>query len=139
MEKARIAAGGLLAGAVINARLLIGPRYYDGSWRGVIWALNRTDLLSLGLFLLPGLVQGFCLMWMVAALAPRHGAGLGTAARAGLVTWLLADLPLVMEALVPYRFRPSAMLALDLALFQLAALVAAGWHNVRPMSVPGSR
>ena len=126
---ARIVGSGLVAGLVINLRLVIASRYYDGGWRGLVWALRRVHGPTLATFVVPGFVEGVCLLWIYAAMAPRDGTDARTAMRSGLVAWLLADLPLFMQLFVPYRRRPIPMLAIDLVLTLLAALVGAAWYG----------
>ena len=126
---ARIVRGGLIAGVVINMRLVIAPRYYDGSWRGLLWALKRLDGRTLLSFVVPGLVIGLCLLWVYAAIRARYGPGPTTAIRAGLAVWLISDLPLLMRLAFPYDRRPFVMVAVDLVLCAVAALVGAFFYQ----------
>jgi hypothetical protein len=125
----RTAAGGLIAGSIINLRLILGARYYEGGWSGLLWALRRTNILTILLFLLPGFIQGFCLLWIYAACASRYGSGTRAAVRAALLVWVLSDLPLLMELIAPYRLRPASMAAIDLALMLAASIFSARWHR----------
>jgi hypothetical protein len=131
----RILSGGLVAGLVFNLRLVLAPRYYAGGWSGVIWAVRRTRIPDLLAFLVPGFVEGLCLVWIYAAVSARGGGSVKRALQVSIAVWLLSDVSLIKELLVPYSLRPFPVLALDLVLSVAAAVWAAAWYRLSPSGV----
>lgn len=94
---ARAVGGGLLAGLIMNISefilhaVVLGP---DGEalraeWRqlGLVVEPTPTALLML---VLATFALGVMAVWTYAAIRPRFGAGVGTAACAGLLVWALS-------------------------------------------------
>ncbi len=91
----RVLMGGLAAGVVMNL--------VDGILNGVVlqsqWASESSALnariLSAGTSSMAGwivvdFVTAIFMVWLYAAMRPRYGAGVGTAMKAGIATWLIA-------------------------------------------------
>jgi hypothetical protein len=93
----RVVLGGIVAGIVamlldwFSNAILLGQL-----WANTMKALNRPILLSgpvaFGLFLVE-IVGGIAAVWTYAAIRPRFGAGVRTAAYAGLLSWVFVCLP----------------------------------------------
>jgi hypothetical protein len=91
----RVVLGGIVAGIV--ADLLDYP--VDNIWLAPRWMNEMGSLghpsFSTGTWIgfdILGIVTGILAVWIYAAIRPRFGAGLKTAIRAGVVTWILATL-----------------------------------------------
>jgi hypothetical protein len=92
----RVILGGIAAGIV--ADILDYP--VDGLWLAPRWseglkALNHPAAFSLNAivwFQLIGIAGGIVAVWLYAAMRPRFGPGVKTAARAGIAVWVLAAL-----------------------------------------------
>ena len=94
---ARAVAGGLLAGLVMNISefvlhaLVLGP---DGEALQAEWQqlglVVEADPMMLLLLVLATFALGIMAVWTYAAIRPRFGAGVGTAACAGLLVWALS-------------------------------------------------
>ena len=87
----RVVMGGLLAGLVIN----VGEFILNVP---ILGAQAEADLASLGIeqsgtdiaiFVTHAFVLGIAAVWLYAAIRPRFGAGPGTAAKAGVLVWVL--------------------------------------------------
>jgi len=91
----RVVLGGIVAGIVGD--ILDYP--VDGVWLAPRWMHEMTILghptFTTGMWIgfdVLGIVTGILAVWIYAAIRPRFGAGLKTAIRAGVVTWILATL-----------------------------------------------
>ena len=130
----RVFIGGLIAGAVLSisdvllyGSLLKAPM--EVAWRAAgrptMTDLQRTLEVPGSIFL--DFVVGIILMWFYVAIQPRFRAGLGTALRAGLVTWFLAAslcAAFMFQGVMPPGVMTITILVL-LVEYPLAVVVAA--------------
>jgi hypothetical protein len=89
----------LLAGLVAGVLIDIIGYLVDGVWLKTAW---QSGMPSLGLsgfapnvwawFNVLGVVNGLMAMWIYAAIRPRFGAGVNTAFKAAVVTWVIGSL-----------------------------------------------
>lgn len=100
----RVILGGIVAGIVatmvdwFSQGVLLGPLMSDA-----MKSLNRPNPPSgpalFGCILLE-FVFGIAAVWTYAAIRPRFGAGVRSAAYAGLITWVFASIPGTVQALI---------------------------------------
>jgi hypothetical protein len=92
----RVILGGVLAGVVVNVSEYVLNEI-------VLKTQNEEAMKALGkamptggsvivVWILWGFALGIVAVWLYAAIRPRYGAGPATAARAGLVIWILGNL-----------------------------------------------
>jgi hypothetical protein len=91
----RLILGGIVAGIAID----LLDYLVDGVWLAQRWAdgmalLGRPGFsqVQIILFNVIGLLTGLVAVWVYVAIRPRFGAGIKTAAYAGLAVWLLTVL-----------------------------------------------
>lgn len=90
----RVILGGIVAGIVYDVLDFL----VDDVWLGARWAAGLKALGHSGAmtnaqlieFNLIGIAGGIMAVWLYAAIRPRYGAGLRTAACAGIAVWILA-------------------------------------------------
>jgi len=130
VNMARVVAGGLLAGVIINIgelilnTVLLGPR-----WEEAFRALGRPPMgnESIPFFVLLSFGIGLLMIWLYAAIRPRFGPGPTTAIGAGFVTWALAYLYPTAGALPMNLFPRDLFLYATLwGLFELPLAALAG-------------
>ena len=91
----RVIVGGLLAGLVINiSEFVLNTFVIEKDMTAAMQALNLPpiDTAMVGCFVVLGFLLGISTVWLYAAIRPRFGAGVRTAAVAGSMVWLLAYL-----------------------------------------------
>jgi len=95
----KVMLGGFIAGVVLSiidvamyGAILKAPMAlaWKTAGRPTMTDAQRNLEVPLSIFL--DLVVGVFLVWVYAAIRPRFGAGVGTALKAGLASWLLASL-----------------------------------------------
>ena len=91
----RVIIAGLVAGIVSD---LLGY-VVDGVLLAPQWAVGMENLghgafpaSAIIAFNMLGLIGGIVTIWIYAAIRPRFGAGMGTAVRAGVVSWILTSM-----------------------------------------------
>jgi hypothetical protein len=88
--------GGIVAGILVDvSETILNAVVLKGQWDAAMKALGRPMTESGGamvVWMAWGLVYGLACVWLYAAIRPRFGPGAGTALKAGLAAWLLADL-----------------------------------------------
>ena len=91
----RVLIGGIVAGLVADVLGYL----VDGIWLAPQWADGMKALGHANFsadqwvwFNLIGLVSGIVLIWIYAAIRPRFGAGVKTAALAGVAVWVVGSL-----------------------------------------------
>ena len=104
----RLLLAGLVAGIVSDAiGFLVDGVLLAPNWAAGMAELGRTEFTTSQIvqFNLLGLVSGFVLIWIYAAIRPRFGAGPTTAILAGLAVWVVGSLvPNLGLMWVPYLF-----------------------------------
>lgn len=132
MNAQRIAAGGVVAGAVIFVVEGIASQLYLGPMEAALAEHNLSMSMSAGGFVTGAIVSllvGFALVWFYAAARPRFGPGPKTAALVACVFWLGAT----VTSIVGYRMIglfPDSMLLQWAAVGLVEAIIAAmagGW------------
>ena len=91
----RVAAGGLLAGLIVNiGEFVLNGLLIAEDMTAAMAALNKPpiDDRMIVWFVLLGFGLGFMLVWIYAAIRPRLGPGVRTAVCASCVVWGLAYL-----------------------------------------------
>ena len=89
---ARVFAGGLLAGLVINiGEFILNEPILGAEFAKVMASMNREPPGSgaIMIFVIMGFAIGILAVWLYAAIRPRFGPGARTAACAGLTVWAL--------------------------------------------------
>ncbi len=124
----RVLIGGLIAGVVLNV-------LFFAVWGPLVGRSLNATLLALGhpmqetvgttvLMVVLGFLMGIVAIWLYAAIRPRYGAGLGTAALAGVAAGLLMGVfPDIAWGLL-LRLIPARVWVAD-AVFSLVAVVIA--------------
>ena len=132
-NRVRVVLGGLLAGVVINiVEFITNGVVLKADWGQVMQALGKPAVPSGGaiaIYNVWGFLVGIAAVWIYAAIRPRYGAGVGTAARAGLIAWALAVF-LSNLANYPSGLYPTRLLVITsvVALFEIViATVAGAW------------
>ncbi|MCU0247841.1 MAG: hypothetical protein MUC42_14820 [Bryobacter sp.] len=91
ISTARVFAGGLLAGLIINAgEFLANGLWLGKEWEEVMRAMGKpmtNSPLQMLSFNLWGFAMGIFAVWVYAAIRPRFGPGAKTAVIAGLAAW----------------------------------------------------
>ncbi len=131
-NRGRVVLGGLLAGVVINlVEFVTNGVVLKADWGQAMQALGKSPEISgtaIAIYNVWGFLAGISAVWIYAAIRPRYGAGVGTAGRAGLVTWFLAVL-LANLANYPSGIFPTRLMVITgvVALFELviAAIIGA--------------
>jgi hypothetical protein len=123
----------LLAGVVINiSEFVTNGIVLKADWGQAMQALGKAPVPSgsaIAIYNVWGFLAGIAAVWIYAAIRPRYGAGAGTAARAGIVTWGLAVL-LANLANYPSGLFPTRLLVITavVAFFEMIiATVAGAW------------
>lgn len=130
-NRGRVLLGGLLAGVVINIfEFVTNGVVLKADWGQAMQALGKAPAPSgsaIAIYNLWGFVVGIAAVWIYAAIRPRYGAGAGTAARAGIVTWGLASL-LASLANYPSGVFPTRLLVITtvVAFFEMIIATLAG-------------
>jgi hypothetical protein len=99
----RVILGGLLAGLIINVGEIIGQLVFAAEAEAMMerFGIEPPGGLTIGIFVVIGLIMGIAMTWLYAAVRPRLGAGPKTAVIAGLVVWFIGYfLPLLGDYLV---------------------------------------
>jgi hypothetical protein len=90
----RVILGGIVAGIVYDVLdFLVDDVWLGGRWAAGLKALGHGGAMTttqLVEFNLIGIAVGIMAVWLYAAIRPRYGAGLRTAACAGIAVWILA-------------------------------------------------
>jgi hypothetical protein len=92
----RLILGGIVAGIVINiSEMVLNTVVLKDRWAAAMKALGKTMAMNssaMVVWVIWGFVFGVLCVWLYAAIRPRFGPGAGTAAKAGFVAWLFAQL-----------------------------------------------
>lgn len=93
---AKVIAGGLLAGVVINvSEGLLNGVVLASDWAEIMRGYNKPSTFSAGqivTFNLFGFITGIFAVWLYAAIRPRFGAGPKTAVTAAIAVWFIGYL-----------------------------------------------
>jgi len=128
----RVILGGLLAGLLINiSETLLNAVVLASQMAAAVQRMNLPPIggQAIGGFILFGFVLGVGCVWLYAAIRPRFGPGVGTAACAGAVVWFFAYLYPSTGMALMHMF-PRRVLAVGVAwgLVELImATVAGAW------------
>jgi len=132
-NRGRVLLGGVLAGVVINiSEFVTNGIVLKADWGQAMQALGKAPAPSasaIAIYNIWGFLAGIAAVWIYAAIRPRYGAGVGTAVRAGIVTWGLASL-LASLANYPSGVFPTRLLVITsvVAFFEMIiAAVAGAW------------
>lgn len=91
----RVILGGLLAGILINvSEFVLNDVVLKADMDAGMKALGKTVPQSAGtiaVWTILAFAMGIGSVWLYAAIRPRYGAGVATAARAGVFMWLFAS------------------------------------------------
>jgi hypothetical protein len=129
----RVVLGGIVAGVI----MFIGDGIVHGSllaqeWARAMAALGRAPAdgsQGFPYFAAYDLLKGIAAIWIYAAIRPRFGPGVKTAALAGLVTWFLT-IPLPLLGLLPmnqFGRRLPALWSLYSIVPMVIAAVVGAW------------
>ena len=138
----RVLFGGLLSGLVINVfEFVLNGILLHKDWAAAMRELGRPEQLGGGrviMFSVWGFLVGIFAIWLYAEIRPHYGAGLKTAAIAGLAVWFLGYLlasgpPLIMN-LFPGRLM---IIGLSVGLVEAIAGTVAGAWLYRALTAPG--
>ena len=132
MNLGRVILGGLLAGLIINIgetvlNLVVIASEQD-EW---LKSRNMPPIAnsSIGVWVVLSFILGIFAVWIYAAIRPRFGPGVGTAIKAGLVTFFLANCYLTL-GLTGMGLFPTNLTLVTLAwalVEVLVATVAGAW------------
>jgi hypothetical protein len=89
----RVVVGGLLAGLLINiSEAVLNTFVIEKDMEAAMRALNLPPIGGgqIGIFVVLGFALGITTVWLYAAIRPRFGPGVSTAACAALTVWFLA-------------------------------------------------
>ncbi|HKW17493.1 MAG TPA: hypothetical protein VJO35_08305 [Terriglobales bacterium] len=132
-NRVRVVLGGLLAGVVINlSEFVTNGVVLKADWGQAMQALGKSPNITgsaIAIYNIWGFLAGIAAVWIYAAIRPRYGAGAGTAARAGLATWVLSGL-LASLANYPSGVFPTRLLVITtvVALFEMViATIVGAW------------
>ena len=123
----RVIAGGLLAGLIINiSEFILNGLVLAQATEAAMQALNLPpiDMRMIVWFVLAGFALGIVTVWLYAAIRPRFGPGVGTAACAALMVWFLAYVYPSLFLAVMHVF-PRKLIAIG-TLWGLPEIVIAG-------------
>jgi hypothetical protein len=131
INASRVILGGLAAGIVIDIfEGLLHGVYLAPTWEQVMTSINRSPVVTtnaLILYNLWGLVTGYLLVWVYAAIRPRFGPGPRTAFKAAAAVWLLAYALPTLGWIIPGIITVGmAMLMLSVAIVELIAAAMVG-------------
>ncbi len=91
----RVILGGLVAGVLINiSEFVLNTIVLKSEMEAGMKALGKTVPQSggtIGVWTILGFAMGIASVWLYAAIRPRYGPGAGTALRAALALWALAN------------------------------------------------
>ena len=107
--------GGIVAAAIIDLiEGVMNGAVLKNDWASAMQALGKSGEVTGGaitVYMLGGLLYGVIGVWLYSALISRYGFGSITAAKAGLVTWVLTSaLPNLM--MVPSGIIPSRLMTI---------------------------
>ena len=93
----RLILGGIVAGILVNvSEMVLNTVVLKDQWAAAMKALGKPMTAmapsTLAVWVIWGFVYGLLCVWLYAAIRPRFGPGAGTAAKAGFVAWLLAQI-----------------------------------------------
>jgi len=95
INASKVVVGGLVAGVVMNVIGFVGNGYLLGKRMEAEMAAVAPSLAGKGMApsaitfaVVTQFVVGILLVWLYAAMRPRFGPGMGTAAKAALVIWV---------------------------------------------------
>ncbi len=132
----RLFLGGLLAGVIINLfEFVTNGIFLAAEWEAMMKPLGRTTFPTASgvvIFLIWGFLSGIGAIWLYAAIRPRFGTGVKTAALTGFAFWALTTvLRTVDDAGVGHPFLYPSHLLIILVVVCLvqsvAASVAGAW------------
>lgn len=131
INASRVALGGFVAGIVMNLSgflvqgMLLGKRMEDEMVAvAPTLAGKGMDGGSMAGRVISQFVIGMLLVWLYAAMRPRFGPGMGTAARAAFVIWLCGFI-FYLDWLYLGMMTPATYAIVSLAM--IVTLMAAGW------------
>jgi hypothetical protein len=130
----RVVLGGFVAGIIFNvSEFLLNEKVIKSDLEAAMKALGKSGELSgsaATVWIIFGFVMGFFAVALYAVARARFGAGPGTAARAGVVFWILTGL-MPQVAMWNMGLFPISVLALvwTLAEAVLATLVGASLYK----------
>ncbi len=87
--------GGLVAAGIIDIiESVMNGVVLKADWAAVMTAIGKPSEVTGGaitIYMIGGLLEGVIGVWLYAALVSRYGMGSATAAKAGLVVWVLVS------------------------------------------------
>jgi hypothetical protein len=137
----RVLLGGLLCGLIINAgEFVLNGVIFAESWQEISRSMNKPadpTPNQIAAWNVWGFALGITAVWLYAAIRPRYGIGVRTAACAGVAAWLMACL-LGGAALIIQNWIPASMW-LTMMIWSLVELViatiAGAWLYREPASL----
>jgi hypothetical protein len=127
INNGRVIIGGLIAGLVINAsEFVLNAVVLARDMEAAMQRLNLPPMSNTMVvwFVLMGFALGIVTVWLYAAIRPRFGPGVPTAACAALVVWFLAYVYPNVFMLIIHVF-PRRLIAIGV-LWGLPEIVIAG-------------
>jgi riboflavin transporter FmnP len=122
----RVVLGGIVAGIIIDVvEFVLNGVVLAPQWTSVMQSLNRpaVGMNQIIWFNIIGLASGLAAVWTYAAMRPRFGAGVMTAAYAGILIWFVGyALPDLGNMIV--GIYPSNMTTMLVAVGLAEAIVA---------------
>ena len=112
----RVILGGLVAGVLINvSEFVLNNVVLKADMETAMKALGRSvpmDGKTIAVWTILGFAIGIASVWLYAAIRPRYGAGVGTAARAGVAVWFFGSLvtTVVMVNMGLFPFAPTPVI-----------------------------
>jgi hypothetical protein len=139
----RVVVGGLLGGLVINVfEFFLNSVLLRKDWTAAMRALGRPEQFGAGqiaAFTVWGFFMGILAVWLYAEIRPHYGAGVRTAAIAGLTVWFLGYLLAAVAPVVMQLFPKRLMLiGLAVGLVEAVAGTIAGAWIYRGVTPPGA-
>ena len=126
----RVILGGIVAGIIIDAvEFVLNGIVLAPQWADLMQSFNRpaVGMNQIICFNIIGLLTGIAAVWTYAAIRPRFGAGVMTAAYAGLLIWLVGDaLPDVSNMIAGLFPSNMTTMLVGVGLVELVAATIAG-------------
>lgn len=135
INTSKVLIGGIAAGVVLNIIDVVGNMFIfaarmkaesDAFKPGLADQMNRPSVMVS--YIVMDLILGIALVWTYAAIRPRFGPGMKTAAYASILFWILGG---IFYSGYLHMGMMSTGLWLQFSVFALVNLLVAGWVGAK--------